>query len=113
MGSLFIDGANWKIVAPTEPGPQPWGVGGELVIWKSTDDGETWNKEMQLTVNSTFNHAYVRKPLNYKAPFSFFWSSGHAHEFSKVELYFGDFDGNIWKLPSEMSDDNITPIKIK
>jgi len=113
MGSLYIMENEWKIVGPTEPGPQKWGVGGELAVWKSTDEGETWKKEKQLTENSKMSHAYVRKPLNFKAPFCFFWASGHSHEFSKSELYFGDFDGNIWKLPYEMKNDVEKPIKIK
>jgi len=45
MGSLFIHHEAWKIVAPTEAGPQEWGVGGELVLWKSTDEGQIWKKE--------------------------------------------------------------------
>ena len=105
MGSLYISKENWKIVGPTENGPQPWGVGGELALWESIDNGKTWNKEKELTKNSTHSHSYVRRPLNYKAPFCYFWASGHSHNFSKSELYFGDFDGNIWKLPYVMEND--------
>lgn len=112
MGSLFISEKEWKIVGPTEKGPQQWGVGGELAIWVSKDKGERWEKEKQLTENSPLSHAYVRRPLNYKAPFCFFWADGHSHEFSKSELYFGDFDGNIWKLPYEMKEDFEKPVKI-
>ncbi len=113
MGSLFISKSDWKIVGPTEIGPQKWGVGGELAIWKSTDHGNNWEKEKQLTENSKMSHSYVRKPLNYKSPFCFFWADGHSHEFSKSELYFGDFDGNIWKLPYYMKDEYERPLKIK
>jgi hypothetical protein len=113
MGSLFITGKTWKLVAPTFAGPQKWGIGGELEIWQSTDKGENWTKISKLTENSEFNHSYVRRPVDYKAPFCFFWASGNPHEFSKSELYFGDFDGNIWKLPYEMKDDFAKPIKIE
>jgi hypothetical protein len=113
MGSLFITGKTWKLVAPTFAGPQKWGVGGELEIWQSTDKGENWTKISKLTENSEFNHSYVRRPVDYKAPFCFFWASGNPHEFSKSELYFGDFDGNIWKLSYEMKDDFAKPIKIE
>ena len=113
MGSLFISENNWKIVGPTKPGPQKWGVGGELEIWKSTDKGETWLKERQLTANSKMSHSYVRKVIHGKSPFNFFWSDGHSHDFSKCELHFGDFEGNVWKLPYEMSEDYQKPIKIQ
>jgi hypothetical protein len=113
MGSLYISGNDWKIVGPTELGPQKWGVGGELAIWSSKDKGETWAKEKQLTENSQFSHSYVRRPVNFKAPFCFFWADGDSHKFSKSELFFGDFDGNIFKLPYEMKKDNEKPFIFK
>ncbi|WP_163324109.1 BNR-4 repeat-containing protein [Draconibacterium mangrovi] len=112
MGSLFIQGNTWKVVGPTEQGPQKWGVGGELAVWVSNDSGQNWIKERQLTENSVISHSYVRKPVNYKAPFCYFWADGHAHEFSKSEIFFGDFDGNIWKLPYQMKDDYEKPVKV-
>ncbi|MCK3685352.1 BNR-4 repeat-containing protein [Maribellus sp. YY47] len=112
MGSLYIDKKEWKIVGPTEPGPQKWGVGGELAVWSSTDNGTTWQKVKTLTHDSPLSHSYVRRPVNFKAPFCFFWADGNSHEFSKSELYFGDFEGNIWKLPYEMKDDFVKPTKI-
>ncbi len=99
MGSLFISEKDWKIVGPTIIVPQKWGVGGELALWQSTDKGKSWHFIKQLTHNSKFNHSYVRRPVNYKPPFCFFWASGHSHLFSMSHLYFGDFDGNIWQLP--------------
>jgi hypothetical protein len=112
MGSIFIEGKIWKIVGPTEQGPQKYGVGGELAIWESANQGKDWKKVRTLTQNSKMSHSYVRRPINYKAPFSFFWSDGHSHNFSKSELYFGDFEGNIWKLPYAMKNDFEKPIKI-
>jgi hypothetical protein len=113
MGSLFISEDNWKVAGPTEPGPQKWGVGGELAIWKSTDKGREWKRVKKLTKNSKMSHSYVRRPVNYKAPFCFFWADGNSHEFSKSQLYFGDFEGNIWKLPYEMKEDYGKPVKVK
>lgn len=113
MGSIYISDNEWKIVGPTEPGPQKWGAGGELAVWCSENKGESWNKIKQLTKNSINSHSYVRRPVNFKAPFCFFWADGHSHNFSKSELYFGDFEGNIWKLPYEMKEDYEKPIKIK
>ncbi|MEN8117310.1 MAG: BNR-4 repeat-containing protein [Bacteroidota bacterium] len=113
MGSLFIAGNEWKIVGPTERGPQQWGVGGELAIWKSANKGETWEMIKQLTTNSKMSHSYVRKPVNYKTPFCFFWADGHSHKFSRSELWFGDFEGNIWQLPYVMKNDFEEPLRVK
>jgi hypothetical protein len=112
MGSLYISESDWKIVAPIAGSPQQWGVGGELEIWQSTDKGANWIKTRELTQNSRFNHAYVRRPVNYKAPFCFFWADGHPHEFSKSELYFGDFNGNVWKLPYYMNEEYEIPDQV-
>ncbi|PCJ96284.1 MAG: hypothetical protein COA50_07500 [Flavobacteriaceae bacterium] len=113
MGSLYISKDNWSIVGPTEKGPQAWGVGGEIAIWQSTNNGETWKKTKKVTKNSKRSHSYVRRPVNYKDPFSFFWSDGHSHDFSKSELYFGNFKGKKWKLPYYMQEDYEKPKKVK
>ena len=109
MGSLFIAEDNWSIVGPTEQGAQAWGVGCELAIWQSSDQGATWQKKLDVTKHSKRAHSYVRRPLNFKAPFCFFWADGHSHDFSKSELYFGDFDGTIYKLPYTMANDFAEP----
>lgn len=112
MGSLYISDDVWSIVGPTEKGPQAWGVGGEIAIWQSTDRGATWEKRKTITQNSELSHSYVRRPLDYKDPFCFFWAEGHSHQLSKSELYFGNFEGEIWKLPYEMQNDYQKPIKL-
>jgi len=112
MGSLYIQKDYWRIVGPTETGPQSWGVGGELAIWQSNNNGKTWKKLKTITKNSKVSHSYVRRPVNYKDPFCFFWADGHSHTFSKSELYFGNFKGEIWKLPDAMKSDYERPIKI-
>ncbi len=113
MGSLFISNDDWKVVAPIISGPQKWGVGGELEVWQSNDKGSNWQKQKKLTKNSKYNHAYVRRPVDYKAPFCFFWADGHPHEFSKSQLYFGDFEGNIWRLPYKMKEDFMKPEQVR
>ncbi|MCC5931660.1 MAG: heparinase II/III family protein [Cyclobacteriaceae bacterium] len=113
MGSLYLDTKTWKLVAPTGTQPQVWGVGGEIEIWQSKNSGKSWKKLKAITENSEYNHSYVRRPLNYTAPFSFFWADGHPHEFSPSRLYFGDLDGNVWQLPYDMNEDYQKPIKIK
>lgn len=113
MGSLYIKQDIWTIVGPTENGPQEYGAGGEIVIWKSIDKGQHWKKELQVTKNSGLNHSYVRRPINYKPPFCFFWATGDTEKMSTSELYFGDFKGNIWKLPYHMNNNHEKPLKVK
>lgn len=112
MGSLFLQDKQWKIVAPVGNGPQLYGVGGEIEIWVSENAGKKWKKEMEVTRHSERNHAYVRRPLNGKSPFCFFWANGNPHQFSKSELFFGDFEGNVWRLPYEMTQDSQKPEKL-
>tara|TARA_B110000259_G_scaffold1975_1_gene2358 strand:- start:378 stop:566 length:189 start_codon:yes stop_codon:yes gene_type:complete len=37
IGSLFLSDKELRIVGSTENGLQAWEVGGEIVIWKSSD----------------------------------------------------------------------------
>ena len=113
MGSLYISDTTWIVVGPTERGPQLWGTGGEIAIWISQNKGRDWVKRRDVTMNSELNHSYVRRPLDARAPFCFFWASGHAHEFSISELYFGDFNGHVWKLPYTMKKYFEKPEKIE
>ncbi|MEM1327045.1 MAG: hypothetical protein AAGI23_13880 [Bacteroidota bacterium] len=113
MGSLFIDENDWKIVAPTEIGKQAWGVGGEIAIWQSVDKGKSWKKIKTVTQNSPLSHSYIRRIENGKAPFQFFWANGHSHEFSRSELFFGDFSGKVWRLPYEMEEEWKQPAELK
>ncbi len=104
MGSLYVEESGiWKIIAPTEPGPQHWGTGGEIAIWTSDDRGKTWHKNIQLTRNSIRNHTYIRRPRNAHAKFYAFWADGNPDSLSLSRLYFTDKTGkNIRILPYEM-----------
>tara|TARA_B100001146_G_scaffold218807_1_gene225115 strand:+ start:682 stop:2127 length:1446 start_codon:yes stop_codon:yes gene_type:complete len=112
MGSLYIEHDRWMVAGPTEIGPQQWGVGGEIALWSSTDQGNSWSKTKVITKNSQLSHSYVRKPVNYQPPFVFFWADGDSHSFSQSHLYFGDWQGNVWQLPYEMQHENEAPLKI-
>jgi len=103
MGSLYLeeDGA-WRIIAPTETGPQPYNTGGEMAMWISKDKGKSWEKIKQLTKNSPYNHTYARRPVNAHPDFYALWADGHAREPSESTLYFCDKEGNVRVLPREM-----------
>jgi hypothetical protein len=88
-GSLYVEpDRTWRIIGPTETGPQPFNPGGEVAVWTSVDRGETWKKQRQLTSASSYNHAYVRKPLNAYPGFYALWADGHGREPSESRLYF-------------------------
>lgn len=111
-GSLWVEDNVWTVIAPTEYGPQPWSGGGEIVMWKSFDKGDSWMRYKQITQNSLFNHNYVRKVVNGVDPFLYFWADGDPNKESKSELYFGDSKGSVWKLPYKMDEKRETPIVI-
>ena len=110
-GPLIIepDGV-WRVVAPTEPGPQRYNPGGEVVLWISRDQGETWTRARQLTARSAYNHTYVRKPVNAHPEFYALWADGHARQPSASRLYYTDRESShVWELPSTMSGDVARP----
>jgi hypothetical protein len=111
MGSLYIeDDGTWRIIGPTEPGPQYHGTGGEMAMWLSKDEGCTWEKACDLTRNSPRNHAYARRPVNAHPGFYAFWADGNPDEISESHLYFTNRTGNgTWRLPYEMDSDFAEP----
>lgn len=113
MGSLFVHDKEWMVVAPTENSPQPWGGGGEVVQWKSTDKGKTWTRSRQITRQSPRNHNYIRKVVNGKDPFYYFWADGDPGKLSSSYLYYGDSKGNVWQMPYTMKkeEERGNPVK--
>jgi len=111
MGSLYIEeDGTWRIIGPTEAGPQPWGGGGEMALWTSNDAGVAWNKIRDITHNSKFNNSYARRPVNAHPDFYAFWADGNSNEFSQSQLYFTNKNGDkVWALPYEMKEDAATP----
>ncbi len=100
MGSLYVLKDQWLVIAPTEPGPQRWGTGGEMVLWSSRDEGRTWQRVRAITHDSQFNHSYARRPRNACDPFFAFWADGNPDKLSKSHLYFTNSTGDrVWRLP--------------
>ena len=113
MGSLYVEGNTWRIIGPTEPGPQRLGTGGEMAMHESTDEGETWARTKMLTSNSERNHSYARRPVNAHDDFYSFWADGNADEFSASQLYFSNKKGEVFMLPYIMKEKFEKPVKLK
>jgi hypothetical protein len=114
MGSLYIeDDGTWRIIAPTETGPQPYNTGGEMAMWISKDQGKNWRRVKQLTEHSEFNHTYARRPVNVHPDFYALWADGHARQPSQSTLYFCDNQANVRVLPREMKEDFAKPKLLK
>ena len=113
-GPLYIepDGA-WRVIAPTDPGPQPYTTGGDMVMWLSRNQGATWTKVKQLTHATSMNHTYAKKPVNARSDFYALWADGDTLKPSESSLYFTDKEGTgVWKLPAKMTGENAKPERI-
>lgn len=110
-GALYIESKKlWRIIGPTEPGPQAYNPGGEIAMWVSKDQGAAWTKEKTLTSGSPLNHTYVRPPLNADPGFYAFWADGHGRQPSESRLYFYDLKKNtVFRLPEKMEGDTASP----
>lgn len=110
MGSIYLERPDlWRIIGPTEPGPQLYNTGGEIAMWTSADRGATWTKIKQMTSGSRYNHGYCRRPVNAHPDFYAIWADGHGREPSESRLYFCDKQGNVRKLPEKMDGDFAVP----
>jgi hypothetical protein len=92
-GELWIGAEDWRILAPTVTGPQPFNPGGEIALWISTDEGVHWRLERMVTKDSPYNHTFCRIPLNAHPQFHGFWADGNARTPSDSALYFCDRQG--------------------
>ncbi|HOZ49274.1 MAG TPA: BNR-4 repeat-containing protein [Candidatus Hydrogenedentes bacterium] len=110
-GSLYVErDAFWRLIGPTQTGPQPYNPGGEVAMWTSEDQGQTWQMVRPLTHNSEYNHTYVRRPVNAHPDFYAFWADGHGRRPSESRLYFCDKSGeHVWRLPFTMDEAFASP----
>lgn len=115
VGSLHVEkDGTWRVIGPTEAGPQQYGTGGEIAVWLSRDEGKTWTRQAQLTRDSKYNHSYVRRPVNAHPDFYAYWADGHANEFSPSRLYFANQAGDkVWMLPETIDGEFAKPQSIK
>jgi len=114
MGSLYIEPDNrWRLIAPTAPGPQRHGTGGEMMMWVRPANSLAWNPFRTITEESPRNHGYARRPVDAHPDFYAFWADGNPDALTPSHLYFTNQDGTgLWKLPYEMKTPTATPKRI-
>ncbi|HOA73766.1 MAG TPA: BNR-4 repeat-containing protein [Phycisphaerae bacterium] len=113
FGSLYIESDDlWRIIGPTQVGPQPYNPGGEIAMWISTDQGRHWKMVRQMTSGSEYNHTFVRRPVNAHPDFYGFWADGHGRRPSDSRLYFCNKAGDVFRLPVVMTADSARPERI-
>ncbi|MCA9047925.1 MAG: BNR-4 repeat-containing protein [Planctomycetaceae bacterium] len=113
MGELWLPADDdWRVIAPTQKGAQPYNPGGEVVMWQSRDQGATWQKMRQLTRNSPMNHTYVRRVLDAHPDFIAFWADGHGRQPSESRLYFSNLSGDVFRLPPLMNAESARPERV-
>lgn len=98
----------WWLVAALDPGPQRFYMGGEVVAWFSRDQGASWAR-WTFTDRSPYNHSNVRRPVDANPAFWVFWADGDATQPSDSRLYFGDREGNVYRLPTKMDGEFAAP----
>lgn len=114
MGSLYITDSVWRIIGPTESGPRKYRTGGEIALWVSRNEGVNWEKECDITLNSTGNNSFVRRPVNTDKDFAALWTDGDPDKFSKSYLYFTDMKCNkVWSFPYEMKREHEKPVRVR
>lgn len=113
VGALSIDpDGGWRLIGPSDPGPQRFGTGGEMVLWTSPDQGQTWNRVRALTAHSPRNHSYARRPIDARDDFHVFWADGDADRFSPSFLYFATRQGDVFRLPPVMTGPTARPERL-
>jgi BNR repeat-containing family member len=113
-GSLSVEAdGTWRIIAPFGPGPQPFGTGGEMQMWTSTDRGETWAKVRDLTTGSSRNHTYARRPRNAHPDVYALWADGDARKKSDSDLYVCTKAGDVFRLPRSMTGETAPAERVK
>lgn len=104
-GNLHVDPDGTLLaIGATEPGASPDWCGGEISVWISKDNGDTWARERPWTSKSGRNHTFPRIPINAHPDFFAVWADGNPEKVSDSHLFFARRDGSVFRLPSEMPE---------
>lgn len=108
-GSLYLEAdGSWRVVAPLDPGPQPYTTGGSMVYLVSHDQGQSWTRELGIAAGA-MNQTYARGPLNADPGFYAFWADGNTLARSVSHIFFATRDGRSYQLPEQMDEPSMRP----
>lgn len=99
---LLVAEDDWRLLAPTDPGPQSPATGGTMVMHRSADGGRTWKRDRAVFEDPDRCHTYARRPLNAHADLSWVWAAADAHRPGPVTLFAADARGQVLELPWTM-----------
>ena len=85
--------------------PSILGTGGEMVMWRSRDKGQSWQRVRALTHDSPRNHSYARRPVHAHPDFYAFWADGDPDNMSISRLYFCNERGDLFRMPYTMQSE--------
>lgn len=106
-----VDENCWRVIGPTETGPQAFHTGGQIALYESIDAGRSWKRTRQLTKDATHNHTYVRPVINAHDDFFALWADGNAAEPSACRLYFCNRAADqVFKLPESVGPEGMMPL---
>ena len=112
-GSIWVEGKDWYIITTSGTGPQPWGTGGEVQKFKTSNGGRSFRLVANLTEKSPRNHAYVRRPLYNSDDFYAFWADGDPNGVLETSyLYFCNKAGEVFRMPYDMDELWMKPEKL-
>ena len=115
-GALWINrkDGSWQVIAPTAPGPQAYTTGGDMVLWRSVDQGATWKQVRQLTQSKHWNHTYAKRPMDAQPDFYALWADGDTLRPSGSNLYFTNKNGTaVFRLPGRMAGETARPERVR
>ena len=99
---LLVAEDDWRLLAPTDPGPQTPATGGTMVMHRSADGGKTWRRDRAVLTDPDRCHTYARRPLHAHRDLSWVWAAADAHHPGAVTLFAADAGGHTTELPRTM-----------
>ncbi len=101
----------FRLIAPTHPGPQPDTAGGDILMWISDDQGRSWGRYL-LTADKQFNHQDARRPLDTSDDLYAFWVSGDMEKGGHGRIFFCNKRGAVFGLPEIMDGPTTRPVEV-
>ncbi|HLN56585.1 MAG TPA: BNR-4 repeat-containing protein [Bacteroidales bacterium] len=111
-GSLYISENEWRLTGPSDHKISKPVTGGSMVLWISTDRGQTWIKSAGVSCGSP-DQSIVQRPLNPDDEFYAFWSEGATEKTPSSILFTNKKFDRVWMLPCFAKKEWDRPVRVK